>query len=44
MATSNFVPGKKLTTLGISTPTKSAWVRWGLPVATGLIAALWYFI
>jgi hypothetical protein len=43
---STFKPGKKLPLLGMDMQTSSRWVRWGLPVATGLAIAvalsLWY--
>ena len=36
----NFVPGKKLPTLGISVKSSNSWIRWGLPIAIGLVIAL----
>lgn len=42
----SFEPGKNLPLLGMDMKTSSRWVRWGLPVATGLVVAgvlaLWY--
>ena len=43
---SSFTPGKKLPLLGMEMQISSRWLRWGLPVATGLLVAgalcLWY--
>ena len=40
---SSFSPGEKYPILGISFVTNNPWVRWGLPVATGLaiVLVLW---
>ena len=42
---SSFSPGKKHPLLGISYPTANPWIRWGLPIASGLVAVLvlWFF-
>ncbi len=37
---SEFRPGKKLPLLGITIETANPWVRWGLPIGTGLFAVL----
>ena len=37
---SSFSPRKKFPSLDISHPTKILWVRWGLPIATGVAVAL----
>lgn len=41
---SSFSPGKKFPLLGINLQTTNRWVRWGLPIATGLVGVLvlWY--
>ncbi len=36
----NFESGEKLPTLGIFDKSSSSWVRWGLPIATGLAIAV----
>ncbi len=35
-----FIPGRKLPTLGVATRAESPWERFGLPTATGLGIAL----
>ena len=40
---SSFSPGKKLPLLGIFDLNKNPWVRWGLPIATGMVAVLAYW-
>ncbi len=35
-----FVAGKKYPLMGVSVETANPWLRWGLPVATGLAVAL----
>jgi hypothetical protein len=37
---SDLRPGKRLPLLGISIQTANPWVRWGLPIGTGLLIAL----
>ena len=37
---SSFRPGNKLPLLGIYLQTTSGWVRWGLPIASGMAIAL----
>jgi hypothetical protein len=37
---SKFIPGKKLPLLGISIQTANLWVRWGMPIGTGLLITL----
>ncbi len=37
---SEFSPGKKFPILGITIQTANPWVRWGLPIGTGLLIAL----
>ena len=37
---SEFSPGKRLPILGITIQTANPWVRWGLPIGTGLFAVL----
>lgn len=37
---STFAPGKKYSLLGVSHTTSNPWIRWGLPLASGLIGAL----
>ena len=43
---STIKPRTKLPLLGVDMQTSSRWVRWGLPIATGLVIAgalgLWY--
>ncbi len=34
---SPFLPGKKFPLLGVSLQTTIPWIRWGLPIATGLV-------
>ncbi len=41
---SSFIPGKKYTFLGISHPTTNPWVRWGLPIAAGLVSGLVFWL
>ena len=36
----DFQPGDKLPTLGVSDPTSNPVIRWALPIATGLAIAL----
>ena len=36
----NFRPGQKYSFLGIAMADSSRWLRWGLPTAAGLLAAL----
>ena len=36
----NFRPGHRFSILGIEIADTSRWIRWGLPTAAGLIAAL----
>ncbi len=36
----SFSEGKKYSILGVSQRTTNPWVRWGLPIATGLAVAL----
>jgi hypothetical protein len=35
-----FVAGKKYPLIGVSVQTTNPWLRWGLPIATGLAVAL----
>ncbi len=37
---SEFNPGKRLPILGITIQTANPWVRWGLPIGTGLLVVL----
>ncbi len=37
---SKFSPGKRIPILGITLQTANPWVRWGLPIGTGLLAVL----
>jgi hypothetical protein len=37
---SEFSSGKRLPLLGITIQTANPWVRWGLPIGTGLFAVL----
>ena len=37
---SSFSEGKKYSILGVSLQTANPWVRWGMPIATGLIVVL----
>ena len=37
---SSFSEGKKYSILGISVQTTNPWVRWGMPIATGLVVIL----
>ncbi len=37
---SEISPGKRLPILGITIQTANPWVRWGLPIGTGLFAVL----
>jgi hypothetical protein len=37
---SSFKHGKKYPVLGINNPNISTWVRWGLPIGTGLAVAV----
>lgn len=37
---SDFQPGEKLPTLGVTDKSASSWTRWLLPVATGFAIAL----
>ena len=37
---SSFSPGEKYPLLGVYFVTNSSWLRWGLPVATGLAGVL----
>lgn len=43
---SDFQPGEKLPTLGVTDKNGSSWSRWVLPIATGFVIALiaGYFI
>ncbi len=43
---SNFAPGEKLPTLGVTDRNVGSWARWALPLATGMAIALivWYLI
>ena len=36
----DFQPGEKLPTLGVSDKAPNPWIRWGLPILTGLIVAI----
>ena len=36
----NFAPGKKFPTLGIFDKSSNSWIRWGVPIAIGLVIAL----
>jgi hypothetical protein len=38
--TSDFEPGEKLPTLGITDANIGTWLRWALPIGTGLAAGL----
>ncbi len=37
---SSFSPGKKYPLLGISYSSANPWIRWGLPIASGLVVVL----
>ncbi len=37
---SSFSEGKKYSILGVSLRTMNPWVRWGMPIATGLVVVL----
>ncbi len=37
---SSFSEGKKYSILGVSLRTMNSWVRWGMPIATGLVVVL----
>ena len=37
---SSFSEGKKYPILGVSYRTMNPWVRWGMPIATGLVVVL----
>ncbi len=37
---SSFSEGKKYSILGVSERTTNPWVRWGMPIATGLAVVL----
>ena len=37
---SSFSEGKKYSILGVSLRTMNPWVRWGAPIATGLVVVL----
>ncbi len=36
----NFAPGEKLPTLGVTDRIVGSWMRWALPLATGIASAL----
>ncbi|HEX9771133.1 MAG TPA: hypothetical protein VGA50_18315 [Kiloniellales bacterium] len=38
--TSDFKPGKRLPSLGVTDANAGIWLRWALPIATGLAIAL----
>ncbi len=40
---SSFSEGKKYSILGVSLRTTNPWVRWGMPIATGLVVVLALF-